>query len=135
MIDPKLERRFPSVADIETAAVRIMPNFIGEYISYGMGRGDCVRRNRAALSAVQLMPRYASTGGPITTHCEFLARHYDVPFGVAPVGLGGLACSAGPVRLAFGRPGPALHNCICFGPAVCFGPALRGLRGFGAFAE
>jgi isopentenyl diphosphate isomerase/L-lactate dehydrogenase-like FMN-dependent dehydrogenase len=91
MIDPKLDRRFPSVADIETAAVRIMPNFIGEYISYGMGRGDCVRRNRAALSAVQLMPRYASTGGRITTHCEFLARHYDVPFGVAPVGLGGLA--------------------------------------------
>ena len=87
----KLDRRFPSVADIEAVALRRLPRFIREYIYCGMGRGGAVRRNRDALAAVELLPRYAIEVGCVTTKCQLLGRCYAAPFGVAPVGFGGLA--------------------------------------------
>ena len=90
-MNPKLDRRFPSVADIEAAALRRLPRFIREYIYCGMGRGGAVRRNRDALAAIELLPRYAVDVGCVTTECQLLGRRYAAPFGVAPVGFGGLA--------------------------------------------
>ena len=90
-MDPKLDSRFPSVADIEAAALRRLPKLVGDYIRCGMGRGDCVRRNRAALKLVELAPRYALDVAIVDTRCEFLGHSYAAPIGVAPAGFGGLA--------------------------------------------
>ena len=90
-MDPKLDSRFPSVADIEAAALRRLPRLVGDYIRCGMGRGGCVRRNRDVLKSINLLPRYAVDVATVSTRCEFLGRRYAAPFGVAPVGFGGLA--------------------------------------------
>ena len=90
-MDPSLDRRFPSAADIERAALRRMPKFIRDYIFCGMGLGGAVRRNREALDSVGLMPRYLVDAGEIAFDTELFGQHYDAPFGVAPVGMGGLA--------------------------------------------
>lgn len=85
-----IERRYPSVADMEATAKRRLPGFVREYLVHGLGDGACVERNRQALLDVQLMPRYLSEAGNPDIRCRLLGRDYDAPFGVAPVGLSGL---------------------------------------------
>jgi len=87
-MDPSLDRRFPSTADIERAALRRMPKFIRDYVFCGMGLGGAVRRNREALDAVGLMPRYLVDAGKVAFGLELFGQPYDAPFGVAPVGMG-----------------------------------------------
>ena len=90
-MDASLDRRFPSSADIERAALRRMPKFIRDYIFCGMGLGQAVRRNRKALDAVRLMPRYLVDADKVEIATTLFGQRYDAPFGVAPVGMGGLA--------------------------------------------
>jgi L-lactate dehydrogenase (cytochrome) len=90
-MDAFLDRRFPSAADIERAALRRMPKFIRDYVFCGMGRGGAVRRNREALDSVGLMPHYLVDAGEVAFDTKLFGQRYDAPFGVAPVGMGGLA--------------------------------------------
>lgn len=90
-MDPRLDRCFPSLAHIERQALRRLPKFIADYIYCGMGNGAAVRRNREALDAVQLLPRYSSTPASVDTGVDFLGRRWQAPFGIAPVGLGSFA--------------------------------------------
>ena len=86
-----LDRRFPQIAAMETAARRRIPHFAYDYFVGGIGEEVCLRRNRQALQGVQLLPRYLVEGAD-RPECgaSLLGRSYDAPFGVAPVGLGGL---------------------------------------------
>ena len=99
-MNQNLNSRFPSVADIETAALGCLPKMVRDYIYCGMGRGGCVRRNRDALKATELLPRYAVDADVVSTRCELLGRNYAAPFGVGPVGFGGLAWPAAQDALA-----------------------------------
>ncbi len=99
-MDPNLDRKFPSAYDIERHALKRLPKFIGEYIAYGMGRGGSLRHNRAALDRVRLTPRYNVNCPIIDTRCELLGKTYAAPFGISPVGLGGLAWPKAPELLA-----------------------------------
>ncbi len=87
--DNKLDKRYPSVADIERAALKRVPPFVGEYVGYGMGLGGSVRRNRYDLDAIRLMPHYLEHVGEIKFQTRLFGKTYAAPFGVAPVGLGG----------------------------------------------
>jgi L-lactate dehydrogenase (cytochrome) len=97
---PALDRKFPSVFDIEKAALRRMPKFVSEYIAYGMGRGGAVDNNRQTLDQVKLAPRYNVEPFLPDTSCRFLGQTYTAPFGISPVGLGGLAWPHAPELLA-----------------------------------
>jgi L-lactate dehydrogenase (cytochrome) len=90
-MDAYLDRRFPSTADIERAALRRMPKFIRDYLFCGMGLGHAVRRNRSALDALRLMPRYLVDADKVDFATTLFGQNYDAPFGVAPVGMGGVA--------------------------------------------
>ena len=90
-MDAKLDRCFPSLAHIEKQALRRLPKFIADYIYCGMGNGAAVKRNREALDALQLLPRYSSDPGGVDSGVDFLGRHWLAPFGIAPVGLGSFA--------------------------------------------
>ena len=90
-MQPALERKYPSAAYLEQAAQKRLPAFVWEYLYCGMGRGDAVKRNRHALDQVKLVPRYLIDSDEVTIHKEFLGQTFSAPFGVAPVGLGGLA--------------------------------------------
>ncbi|MGI9407813.1 MAG: alpha-hydroxy acid oxidase [Hyphomicrobiaceae bacterium] len=92
-VDPDLDRRFPAVLDIERAASRRMPKFVRDYVACGMGRGGGLQRNRDALDSVRLLPRYLVDADKVDTATTLLGKDYAAPFGVAPVGLGGIAWS------------------------------------------
>ena len=95
-----LERRFPSVADLEKVARRRLPKFLAQYLRYGMGKGDAVKRNRKDLDAIRLSPRYVTDPGLVSTETEILGCSYSIPYGVAPVGVGGLVWPRAPEALA-----------------------------------
>ena len=85
------DQKFPSVAEMESAARRRVPRFAYEYLSGGISEGTALKNNREALDRVKLTPRYLSLAAdkPDCSHRLF-GRTYDAPFGVAPIGLGGL---------------------------------------------
>jgi isopentenyl diphosphate isomerase/L-lactate dehydrogenase-like FMN-dependent dehydrogenase len=89
-MNPKLNRRFPSIHEMERAAARRVPKFVHDYVVGGIGSGQGLRRNRRALDAVSLMPRYlaASVDAPDPSVTLF-GETYAAGYGVAPVGNGG----------------------------------------------
>lgn len=85
-----INKRFPSVADMESAAAKRMPRFVHEYMIGGIGVEDCVRRNRSTLNEVGLMPRYLVEAQKPDIQTRILGQDFAAPFGVAPLGLSGL---------------------------------------------
>lgn len=85
---------------MERAALRRLPRFIREYVAFGIGKGGGMARNRAALDAVRLMPRYL--GEPVVPDpsVRLLGRDWSAPFGVAPVGLGTMVRPGAAIALA-----------------------------------
>lgn len=84
-----LDRRYPTVGSMEAAARRRVPRFAFEYLAGGIGDGLNLRRNRAALDAVLLRPRYLTSCQPALSR-SLLGRSYDLPVGISPMGLSGL---------------------------------------------
>jgi len=85
-----IEKRFPSVAEMEAEARRNLPGFMLDYLVGGLGTGANVQRNRQDMNNVLLMPRYLSPAANPDIRSRLLGREYDAPFGVAPLGLSGL---------------------------------------------
>jgi L-lactate dehydrogenase (cytochrome) len=86
----EIARKYPGVADLERAARRRIPSFAWDYLIGGIGPENCLTRNRAALDAILLRPRYLCDIKTPDLDVTLMGRRYDLPFGVAPVGLGGL---------------------------------------------
>ena len=90
MIDRALERRLPDAAAVEAVGAPRIPRFLRHYTMGGIGPEVGLARNRAALDAVCLMPRYlVEEAAPDLTFDKARLRLL-APFGVAPMGLGGL---------------------------------------------
>jgi len=85
-----IDKQYPCVAYMETAAKQRIPGFARDYLFYGISRGVSVRKNVEALDEVKLMPRYLEEADKPNLRCTFLGRDYSAPFGVAPMGLSGL---------------------------------------------
>lgn len=86
-----MDRRFPGIPAMRRATRRRIPHFAWEYLNGGIGRDLGKRHNRNALDRVKLMPRYL--GGErlqVETSVSVLGQDFSAPFGVAPIGLGGL---------------------------------------------
>ena len=86
-----IDRRFPCIAFMETAARRRIPRFAWDYMADGIGRERVLAENIERLDRVKLTPRYlvADADKPDSSH-ELFGVNYAAPFGVAPLGLGGL---------------------------------------------
>ena len=91
VIKPARQLDYPSVADLEAVARKKLPRFIWDYLYCGMGHGDAVRRNQQALDKIKLNPDCIVSRDDISLETTFLSKTYSAPFGVAPVGLGGMA--------------------------------------------
>lgn len=101
--DPALDRRFPDTAALETAALRRIPGFARDYLSGGIGAETCLARNRADLDRTLLDPRYLVEDAPPDLSVLIAGQRLAAPFGVAPLGLGGLlwpGCEADIARAA-----------------------------------
>ncbi|MCC6776113.1 MAG: alpha-hydroxy-acid oxidizing protein [Hyphomicrobiales bacterium] len=85
----KLRRRFPTVEDLRRRARWRVPRFAFDFVDGSANDEECARRNSAALSAVELLPRYCIDPKGTTTEVDLFGRKYAAPFGVAPMGSGG----------------------------------------------
>lgn len=102
-LEPQLERRFPDAAAMEAAALRRMPGFARDYLTGGIGAEVCVARNRADLNRTLLRPRYLVEDAAPDLTVTLAGERLAAPFGVAPLGLGGLlwpGCEAHVARAA-----------------------------------
>jgi isopentenyl diphosphate isomerase/L-lactate dehydrogenase-like FMN-dependent dehydrogenase len=95
-----IDKEYPSIPYMEATAKRRIPGFALDYLVNGLGGGISVRKNRDALDRVELMPRYLSEADRPNIRCRLLGRDYNVPFGVAPMGLSGLVWPNAEVILA-----------------------------------
>ncbi len=95
-----LDLRYPALSDLKAACRRRVPGFVWEYLDSATGRESVRARNRAALDAVLFRP--AVLRGQIVPDlaCELLGQRFDVPFGVAPVGMSGLIWPGAEAALA-----------------------------------
>jgi len=82
-----LIRRFPTIAYLRRHAPRHGPRFAFEYMDGGSGADDAgIKRNWAALDAIELVPRYGVTTELPPVDVELFGRRYAAPIGVAPMG-------------------------------------------------
>lgn len=82
-----LLNRYPSIEDLRRRAKGRIPHFAWEYIDSGTGADECMRRNRAALQAVTLVPEFMKGAFEPQLTTRLFDTDYAVPFGVSPVGL------------------------------------------------
>ena len=81
--------RYPSIMYMKPAARRRIPHFVWEYLDSATGNEATKTRNIQALQTISMMPAILSGEIKPTTHKTFLGHIYDLPFGIAPVGLSG----------------------------------------------
>ncbi len=85
-----IRRSYPGIADLEKGAKRCLPRFVWDYLVGGVGSENCIERNRRSLDGIILRPQYICDADIPNLKTNLLGRTYDLPFGVAPVGLSGL---------------------------------------------
>jgi L-lactate dehydrogenase (cytochrome) len=82
-----LYRHYPTVDYLRRGARRRLPHFAFEYSDGGSGKEDAgIRRNWAALDAIELVPRYGVMPSLPPCEVELFGRRYAAPIGVAPMG-------------------------------------------------
>src|SRR4029450_9311696 len=86
----RLRRRYATIAQLRRRARWRVPRFAFDYVDGGANDEACARRNVAALSAVELLPRYCIDTKNVSTEVELFGRRYAAPFGIAPMGSSGL---------------------------------------------
>ena len=77
--------------DARRLAKRRLPKVIFDFIDGAAGFETTPDRNRAALCDVSLQPRVLEDVSQRRLDVEFLGETYDLPFGVSPMGMCGLA--------------------------------------------
>jgi L-lactate dehydrogenase (cytochrome) len=67
-----------------------VPRFAFDFVDGAANDEVCRRRNREALDSIEMLPRYCVETGGISTEVELFGRRYAAPFGISPMGSGGL---------------------------------------------
>jgi (S)-mandelate dehydrogenase len=78
--------RFPTVASLREHSKRKAPYFAFEYGDGGAGTGNGIKRNRAALDAICIVPQYGRVATVPSTEVNLFGRQYKAPIGIAPMG-------------------------------------------------
>lgn len=87
---PDLPARFASFDDFREGARRRIPHFAFEYLAGGIGRDIGLARNYSSIDNVRLTPRNVDEGVKPVLKTEIFGEEVAAPFGVAPLGMGGL---------------------------------------------
>lgn len=95
-----LDARYPALADLRAKARWRVPYFVWEYLDSGTGVEATTRRNRSKLDEVMLMPSILHGEPEVSTGIEFLGQSFDLPVGIAPVGMSGLIWPGAEQKLA-----------------------------------
>jgi len=111
-----LFRRFPTIAHLRRHAPRHAPRFAFEYMDGGAGEDTGIKRNWAALDAIELVPRYGVTTALPPLDVELFGRRYAAPIGVAPMGGPSIVWPGADEFLAAGARGVALGTVLFADP-------------------
>lgn len=79
--------RIFAMEDARRRARRRLPRLVFDFIEGGTGTDLAVRENRAALDRIKLQPRVLRDVSQIALGTELLGQSFDVPFGIAPMGM------------------------------------------------
>ena len=83
-------RKFPTLYYLREHARWRIPKFGFDATDGGAGTDGGIKRNAAALDAIELVPRYGVDDGTCIMETELFGRFYSAPFGVAPMGMPGI---------------------------------------------
>jgi (S)-mandelate dehydrogenase len=86
----RLETRFPTIEDLRQRCRRRIPRFAYDFIADGCGENQALKRNRTALDAIEILPRYGFGAVPVKTAKTLFGHTYSAPIGISPTGSGGL---------------------------------------------
>jgi (S)-mandelate dehydrogenase len=86
----RLRRRFPAVEALRRRAFRRVPRFAFDFVDGAANDETCRRRNAEAFASVEILPRYCVDTKGVSTEVELFGRRYAAPFGISPMGSGGL---------------------------------------------
>ena len=78
---------FADFQDFREAARRRLPDFIFAYLDGGIGRDANLKRNRSSLDDVRIEPRINDAPPNVDLSCDLFGHTYDLPVGVAPLGM------------------------------------------------
>src|SRR6201996_6039536 len=97
----QFHRHYPTTDYLRRRARRHIPHFAFEYADGGSGKGDAgIRRNWAALDAIEMVPRYGVMPSLPACDVELFGRRYNAPVGVAPMGGPSIIWPGGDLHLA-----------------------------------
>jgi L-lactate dehydrogenase (cytochrome) len=91
---------YPSIDDLRNRAQERIPRFAFEYLDGGCNEDVNLIKNTSELREVELKPYYLKQHSGSELKTELFGHVYDVPFGIAPVGLQGLMWPGAPEILA-----------------------------------
>lgn len=96
--------RHPTVAGLEALARRRVPSFALDFLQGGTGDEASVLRNRTALHAVEIVPRYGVDVTAVDPGVALFGARHAAPLVIAPIGMDGAVwpgasrCLAGTAR-------------------------------------
>ena len=73
--------------DARQAARRRLPRMLFDFIDGAAGEESAARRNREALSRIELLPRVLVNAEARRIAVDLLGRQWNLPFGIAPMGM------------------------------------------------
>ncbi len=79
--------KYPRVIDLLPKAERRLPHFASEYLFSGTGYDNAIIHNQSILNNIFLTPRYLKGNVKPNLKTNILGCKFNVPFGIAPVGL------------------------------------------------
>ena len=85
-----LDYKYPSLKYLKSAAKKRIPHFVWEYLDSGTGNEITQATNGNSLQSIKMMPTILKGEIFPKTSQIFLGKTYNLPFGVAPVGMSGL---------------------------------------------
>ncbi len=84
-----LDLSHPSIEDLRRTARKRIPKFAFEYLDSATGRELGLKSNRDALDAIGFMPGILCGRTKVDLRRTLLGQTFDLPFGIAPVGMSG----------------------------------------------
>tara|TARA_B100001778_G_C18600106_1_gene636815 strand:- start:1691 stop:2839 length:1149 start_codon:yes stop_codon:yes gene_type:complete len=99
-VNYKFISQYPSIADLKIKARKKIPRFAFEYLNGGCNDDVNIKRNNDEIRNVQLRPEYIKKFNGSSLKTSVFGIEYDLPFGIAPIGLQGLMWPNSPEILA-----------------------------------
>ena len=95
-----MSKRAANVSDYRALAKARLPHFLFEYVDGGSYDETTLRRNIEDLQSIALKQRVLRDVSAIDLSTSLFGRKWDMPVGLAPIGLGGICGRRGEVQAA-----------------------------------